>query len=316
MGCSSSQLRTDRVHSPINAFSLEDLYTPDFSDSFQENNGYLQEPGPYEFPVEQVATSPTNKKKATRNRQKMTIQSEDAPRQTPWTIEEENAFCKAWFAISENSKHGNSRKQGGFWVEVLGYIESKTQQYRRRTYDMIIGKWKTVRRSVVRFCGIYNNVIRIGPVSGAGDADYIERAMNHYEIETGLPFKVAIVGSINLNTNVGDNNKNEVQKTQRPQDRDKAKAAGKKKGSKLSASTNVNEDALARLMVTEMTAQGKQERLAILDIKRREVECCEQKIEQQDMMLYLQPYGHLTGDQRKAMDAVRGRIKAKYNLKY
>ncbi|GKA57830.1 hypothetical protein Tco_0757018 [Tanacetum coccineum] len=59
-----------------------------------------------------------------------------------------------------------------------------------------------------------------------------------------------------------------------------------------------------------------QERLAFLDIKWREVDCREQEIEQQDMRLYLQPYDHLTGDQRKAMDAVRARIKAKYNLEY
>ncbi|GJX08582.1 hypothetical protein Tco_0196514 [Tanacetum coccineum] len=63
-------------------------------------------------------------------------------------------------------------------------------------------------------------------------------------------------------------------------------------------------------------AEEKQERLAFLDIKRREVECREQEIEQQDMRLYLQAYDHLTGDQRKAMDAVRIRIKAKYNLEY
>nr|GEX28860.1 hypothetical protein [Tanacetum cinerariifolium] len=119
--------------------------------------------------------------------------------------------------------------------------------------------------------------------------------------------------SINLNTNVGDNDEDEVQETQRPRGMDKAKDAGKKKRSKssASASSNVNDDALARLMVTEMTAQEKQERLAFLDIKRREVECREQEIEQQDMRLYLQPYDHLTGDQLKAMDVVRARINAK-----
>ncbi|GKF76738.1 hypothetical protein Tco_0229208, partial [Tanacetum coccineum] len=80
--------------------------------------------------------------------------------------------------------------------------------------------------------------------------------------------------------------------------RDKVRAAARKnKRSKSSASSSVNEDALARLMITEMN-------------------CREQDIEQQDMRLYLQPYDHLTGDQRKAMDAVRARIKAKYNLEY
>nr|GEW91142.1 hypothetical protein [Tanacetum cinerariifolium] len=135
----------------------------------------------------------------------------------------------------------------------------------------------------------------MGPESGARDADYVQRAMSHYAIDTRLPFKlhhcweilkdhlkwqeIAIPNfnagseggskrhestgfssfnteseeaSINLNTNVDDNNE--------------------------------DEDALAMLMVTEMIAQEKQERLAFLDIKRREVECREQEIEQQDMM--------------------------------
>nr|GEU70608.1 hypothetical protein [Tanacetum cinerariifolium] len=225
---------------------------------------------------------------------------------------------------------------------------------------MVLGKWKTVRLSVVQFCGIYNNIMRMDPESGAGDADYAQRAMIHYEIDTRIPFKlrhcweilkdhpkcqeIAIPNfntwfeggskmhkstgsssfntesgeaSINLNTNVDDNDEDEVREIQRPKGRDKARAAAKKnKGTKSSASSSVNDDALARLMVTEMTAQEKQERLAFLGIKRREVECREQEIEQQDVRLYLQPYNHLTEDQQKAMNAVRARIKAKYNLKY
>ncbi|GKF52040.1 hypothetical protein Tco_0148507, partial [Tanacetum coccineum] len=90
--------------------------------------------------------------------------------------------------------------------------------------------------------------------------------------------------SINLNTNVGDNDEDDVSEIpQRPQGRDKAKAAGKKKGSKssVSASSSVNEDAPARLMVNEIGAQEKEERLAFLEIKRREVECRERELEQQ-----------------------------------
>ncbi|GKA91685.1 ALP1-like protein [Tanacetum coccineum] len=267
MGGSSSQPRTDQVHSPINAFSLEDMYTPAYSEPFEDNTGYWQPPNPYEASAEQVATSPTKKKKATRNRQKRMVQSEDAPRQTPWTMQEEIALCKGWLAVSENSKQGNSRKTSGFWCDVLSYVESKTGQYGKRTYDM----------------------------SGAGDEDYIQKALIHYQIDTGIPFKlrhcweilkdhpkwqeIAIPtfntgsevsskrhkssgsssfnaesgeASINLNTNVGDNDEDDVPEIpQRPQGRDKAKAAGKKKGSKssASASSSVNEDALARLMV-------------------------------------------------------------------
>ncbi|GJU13348.1 hypothetical protein Tco_1135744 [Tanacetum coccineum] len=253
MGGPSSQPRTKPAMSPINAFQVEELYTPEFLDSFQENTGYWQQPEPHESSVEQVVTSPTKKNKVIRNRQKRTIESDDAPRQTAWTIEEEIALAKGWLAFSENSKHGNERRKYGFWCEVFQYIESKTKQYGRQTYDMVCGKWKTMRPSVIRFCEIYNNVMRMVRKSGAGDEDYVQGAMIHYEIETKLPFKlhhcweilkdrqkwqeIAILNfntgseggskrnkssssslfntksreaSINLNTNVGDNDKDEV----------------------------------------------------------------------------------------------------------
>nr|GEX00469.1 hypothetical protein [Tanacetum cinerariifolium] len=48
MGGLSSQRRTDPAMSSINAFSVEELYSPQFLDSFQENTGYWQEPNPHE----------------------------------------------------------------------------------------------------------------------------------------------------------------------------------------------------------------------------------------------------------------------------
>nr|GEV90834.1 hypothetical protein [Tanacetum cinerariifolium] len=56
--------------------------------------------------------------------------------------------------------------------------------------------------------------------------------------------------------------------------------------------------------------------LAFLEIKMREVEWRERGLEQQDMRFYLQPYDQLVRDQRKAMDEIRAKIKAKYNLQY
>ncbi|GKF58117.1 hypothetical protein Tco_0171654, partial [Tanacetum coccineum] len=128
MGGSSSQPRTDPPLSQINVFSLGDLYTPQLSNSFQKNTGYWQQPNPDDSPVEQVATSPTKKKKATRNRQKRVNQIEPAPRQNTWTTEKEIALAKGWGSVSENSERDNAGKKDGFWVEVLKYVESKTKQ--------------------------------------------------------------------------------------------------------------------------------------------------------------------------------------------
>ncbi|GJU90612.1 hypothetical protein Tco_1303035 [Tanacetum coccineum] len=118
MGGSSSQPRTDPTMSPINAFLIKDLYTPEFSKSLEENTGYWQEPNPHEEMGEQVTTSPMKKKKPNRNRQKRTIQTDDEPWQIAWTTEEEIALAKGWVAFSENNKHSNARKQDGFWCEM------------------------------------------------------------------------------------------------------------------------------------------------------------------------------------------------------
>ncbi|GKB34173.1 hypothetical protein Tco_0879115, partial [Tanacetum coccineum] len=127
--------------------------------------------------------------------------------------------------------------------------------------------------------------------------------------------------SINLNNTVDD--EDDVQEIRRPEGRDKAKAVAKNKGSKASGSPTMNDDALARLMVTEMTAKGVPQREKLMELKRREVECREREIaaaeyraQQEDMRLYLQPYEHLSGEQRLAMDAIRAQIKAKYNLQF
>ncbi|GKB26762.1 hypothetical protein Tco_0866163 [Tanacetum coccineum] len=278
MGGSLSQPRTDPTISPINAFLIADLYTPEFSESLQENTGYWQELNPHEAMGEQVATSPTKKKnKPTRNRQKRTIQTDNAPRQIAWTTKKEIVLANGWVVVSENSKHGNARKKDGFWCEVLEYMESK-KKVGCRTYDMVVERWKTVRPAVVRFCGVYGNIMRMAQESGAGYEDYM---------------------------------------------RCKARATAKNKGSKASGSSTMNDDALARLMVTETITQEKAERLAFIEIKMREVECHKQEVatqeyraQQEDIRFYLQPYDHLTGDQRLAMDEARAKITTKYNLQY
>ncbi|GJX46071.1 hypothetical protein Tco_0271261 [Tanacetum coccineum] len=103
----------------------------------------------------------------------------------------------------------------------------------------------------------------------------------------------------------------------------KARDAAKKKRSRASGYSSMNDDALARLIVTEMTTQEKEQREVFLEIKRRDVECREREIiaheyrqRQEDIRFYLRPYDHLTGEQQMAMDEVRAEIKAKYNLPY
>ncbi|GJX77663.1 hypothetical protein Tco_0324474 [Tanacetum coccineum] len=166
-------------------------------------------------------------------------------------IEKEIALAKGWRAISENSERGNTRKKVGFWVEVMEYIESKTKQEGRRTYDMVVGKWKVVRPAV--------GSSKMHKSSGSSS----------FNAKSGD-------ASINLNNTVDD--EDDMQEIRRPKGRDKAKDTAKNKGSKASGSSTMNDDALARLMVTEMTAKEVAQREKFMELKRREVECREREI--------------------------------------
>ncbi|GJV46421.1 putative reverse transcriptase domain-containing protein [Tanacetum coccineum] len=226
-------------------------------------------------------------KKPTRGRQKRTIQSDDVPRQTAWTHKEEIALCKGWVDVFENSMLGNTRKDAGFWCAVLQYLENKTKYT----------KWKQ------------SKLPKFAAKSRGGSKRYKSSGSSSFNIEFGE-------ASINLNANVCDDKEDEVHEIRRPMSRDKAKDDAKKKGSRASGSSSANDKALAKLMVTEMASQEKEERLAFSEIKRREVECHEREVRnqeyrqrQEDIRFYLQPYDHLTGDARMAMEELRMEIK-------
>nr|GEX34402.1 K(+) efflux antiporter 6 [Tanacetum cinerariifolium] len=91
---------------------------------------------------------------------------------------------------------------------------------------------------------------------------------------------------------------------------------------KLKSKTPLNIVIVGRLMVTEMTAQEKEQRDTFIEIKRGEVECHEREVAaqeyracQEDIRFYLRPYDHLTGEQRMAMNESRAAIKARNLIK-
>ncbi|GJX33430.1 hypothetical protein Tco_0243285 [Tanacetum coccineum] len=130
MGCSSSQPHMKQPMSPIHSFSTEDMYSPQYSNSFQYTASF-QHTACENSAVEVAA--PLQKSKPTRGRQKRTAQKEDAPRSTAWTNEEEIKLCKGWVHVFKNSSVGNARRESGFWIEALRYLENKTKASCRRT---------------------------------------------------------------------------------------------------------------------------------------------------------------------------------------
>ncbi|GKA35233.1 reverse transcriptase domain-containing protein [Tanacetum coccineum] len=265
MGGSSSQPRTDPPMSPIHAFPIKDMYTPEFSDSFQQNIGSIKEIAREDYPVEVASLPPKTKSKPTRGCQKRTIQSDDAPQHIAWINAEEIALSKGWIYVSENNIIGNTEKEAGFWSEILKYMESKTKQYGSRTLQesgILKGSPKWMQSEVSKFAA------KSREGSGKIYKTFASSSFNTESVKT----------SINPNVDVGDDEEDEVQEIRRPIGRDKAKDAAKKKGLRALGSSSMNDEALARLMVSEMATQNehaiemqREERLAFLEIKRREV---------------------------------------------
>ncbi|GKE54342.1 hypothetical protein Tco_1489498 [Tanacetum coccineum] len=101
MGGSSSQPHTKQLMSLIHSFPTEDMYSPQYSNSFQSTASF-QHTARGDSPIE-VATPPL-KSKPTRGRQKRTAQNDDAPLQTAWKMDEEIALCKGWVHVSKKQQ--------------------------------------------------------------------------------------------------------------------------------------------------------------------------------------------------------------------
>ncbi|GKB43948.1 hypothetical protein Tco_0888890 [Tanacetum coccineum] len=206
------------------------------------------------------------------------VQNEDAPRCTAWSNEEKFA---TYLKIVPK---GNARKTGGFWTEVLEYLcnKIKTQS------------------------------------SGVGDKDYFAKALLDYEAEFGVRLCFVIAGSktsgsssfntesrdasINLNADIGDDDEDDVQELLRPIGRDKEKGLKKKWVGSSRSSSSMNDEALARLMVSELATQTK----STMEYRQR----------QEGIRFYMQPYDHLTTDGLMNMEQLRAEIKMKRNFPY
>nr|GFB47016.1 hypothetical protein [Tanacetum cinerariifolium] len=205
-------------------------------------------------------------------------------------------------------------------------MESKTKAHGLRMYDMVNRKWKTLRPNVARFLGVHANVMRQAQTSGAKDEDYFPTTLLDYEAKRGKKYAKRYKtsrsssfntktrnGSINKNVDAGEDEEDEVQELERPMGMDKAKCS-KKKG--LGSSSSMNNELLARLMVSELAmhnersmAMKKEECLTFLEIIRMDMEIRERELAmheykqcQKDIMFYMQPYNHLTVDALNRME--------------
>ncbi|GJX70114.1 inositol-tetrakisphosphate 1-kinase [Tanacetum coccineum] len=169
-------------------------------------------------------------------------------------------FCGVYGNVTRRF-HESGASDADYYARHLLTMQLKPEQH----LNFVI--WEILKDSPK---WMQSEVLKFAAKSRGGSKRYKSSGSSSFNTESEE-------ASINLNANVGDDEEDEVQKIRRPMGRDKAKDAAKKKGSRASGSSSMNDEALARLMVTEMASQEKEERLAFLEIKRREVECRERE---------------------------------------
>nr|GEU54831.1 hypothetical protein [Tanacetum cinerariifolium] len=220
--------------------------------------------------------APPPKSKPTRGRPKRTDQNEDAPRSSAWKNKEKIMLCKGWVHVSENNAVGNARRESRFWTNVLRAHASE-----------------------------------------AGDKDYFAMALLDYEAEHGIPFIFVIVrssfntefgdASINLNVDVGDDEEDEVHELPRPMGKKKRKVNGVRYGNEQgTCHGNEERRTLSVFGDQKEGEETREQELAMQQYKQR----------QKDIMFYMRPYHHLTGDARRHIEETRAGVKVKWNLKY
>ncbi|GJR21331.1 hypothetical protein Tco_0969858 [Tanacetum coccineum] len=227
MGGSSSQPHMQQPMSHIHSFPNEDMYKPEFFEDMYQNTAC--EDSPVEVTTHLAPAQPKSSQ-------------------------------RGWIRMRMHpgALYGPMRKK-------LRCVKGKRKAPGHRTYDMVNAKWQTVRWNMARFRGVHANVMLRAHANGAGDEDCFTTALLDFEAEfekkdakrsntSGFSSFYTKSGdaSINLNVNAGDDDEDEVHELQRPISRDKAKGSKKKGTGSSGTSSSMNDEALARLTVSEL----------------------------------------------------------------
>ncbi|GJW88098.1 hypothetical protein Tco_0163438 [Tanacetum coccineum] len=138
MGDSSSKPHTEQPMSPIHIFPIEDMYTPEFSDSFQHTDSF-QETAREDSPVE--VADPPPKSKLTRVHQKRTYQNEDAP--YTWRANKDVRSSNVQYGEHE-MKDGALERGSVLWsVRCLKWTETKVPKFLAKSVEGSGKRYKT-----------------------------------------------------------------------------------------------------------------------------------------------------------------------------
>ena len=107
-----------------------------------------------------------------------------------WKDKEVKALAEAWLEISEDDDIGDDQDLTDFKTRVWQVFCTRMGQV-YRSPDQIYSKWRNTNKSVMKFNGIYLNIMR-QPPSGATEMDIIGLAFQQYEEQELVPFKAKV----------------------------------------------------------------------------------------------------------------------------
>ncbi|GKD28766.1 zinc finger BED domain-containing protein RICESLEEPER 2-like protein [Tanacetum coccineum] len=177
-------------------------------------------------------------------------------------------FCGVHTNVMRKAHVSGARDEDYFATTVLDYEAEFGVPFTLRHY------WEVLRKSL--------KWMKFEVLNFAANKKYGKR----YKIAEFSSFNTESGdASINLNVDVGDDEEDGVQELARLMGRDKAKGLKKKGAGSSGSSSSMNDEALVRLMVFELAMHNKraiemkkEERLAFLEIRMREVEIREREL--------------------------------------
>nr|GEX84177.1 RNA-directed DNA polymerase, eukaryota [Tanacetum cinerariifolium] len=220
----------------------------------------------------------------------------------PWTPEKKTALCKGWVRTSEDSVKGNMRNERGFCIDILKYTHETYPITHRRTYDVTYTSGASdsdyLQKALTHYQAEYGvpftllycwKALKDSEKWRSGEIPKFmqerQDGMNkRYKSSGSSSFntKDSGEGSINLNTTVGTEDENEMEKVQevrRPKPMGTDQAKRKLKGGSATSASLFDVRELAKMMASEYVmasdpynTQKNQEMSELLKIKNRELE--------------------------------------------
>ncbi|GKA34441.1 gamma-glutamyltranspeptidase 1 [Tanacetum coccineum] len=259
MGGSSSRRHTEQPLSPIHSFRNEEMYAPQFSEDMYQNT--VRE----ESPVEVTAHLKDVK------RGRLLFGTRTYPVALHGPMRKKLRCVNDGFTyLKIVPKDSGAGDEDYFNKALLDYeVKFGVPFTLRHSWEILKKSPKWWEQVVPKYSN--PNVAKKSKTSGSSS----------FNTESGD-------ASFNLNVDAEDEDENEVKEIPRTMGKDKARGSKKKGVGASGSSVNINDEAFAMLMVSELATQTqsivamkKEERDVYMEIKRREVDLRERELEMQ-----------------------------------